>query len=94
MNALGPPDPAELESRYEALRKAALGEPMAPECRSGLALFLRRGLWGWGRAVTSLAAPAPELSRSFPETSGTGQYTTVVRLFAALAIVHKDRKVS
>lgn len=38
--------------RYEVLRSGALGQPVAPEHRSGLVVLLRRGLWTWFRAVT------------------------------------------
>ena len=30
---------------------AALGEALPPEVRSGLMLFLRRGMWGWARTL-------------------------------------------
>lgn len=30
---------------------AALGQALPPQARSGLALLLRRGLWGWVRAM-------------------------------------------
>lgn len=37
---------------YETLRTAARGEALAFEARNGLALFLRRGMWGWARAIS------------------------------------------
>ena len=35
-------------TRYEALRSAALGEPLAPEARSGLFVFLQPRYVGMG----------------------------------------------
>ena len=35
---------------------AALGEALPPTARSGLMLFLRRGMWGWAQ---TLAAASP-----------------------------------
>jgi hypothetical protein len=40
-----------ITEQYETLRTAALGAGLPLEARSGLALFLRRGMWGWARAV-------------------------------------------
>ena len=41
---------------YETLRTAAHGDALAFEARNGLALFLRRGMWGWARAVSDSSA--------------------------------------
>ena len=71
---------------------AALGEPVSPECRSGLALFLRRGMWGWSRALTTDPAPDPMPHRSSLGMPEPDQHTVVVRLFAAMAMVRKERK--
>jgi transposase len=35
-----------IAAQYEVLRMAALGEALPPMARSGLMLFLRRGMWG------------------------------------------------
>jgi hypothetical protein len=40
-----------LIAQYETLRMAMLGEALPPEARSGLMLFLRRGMWGWARSL-------------------------------------------
>jgi hypothetical protein len=90
--ALGSPDPAWLESRYETLRMAALGEPVLPEYRSGLAIFLRRGMWGWGRVRPSEVVPEPRPQRSSPGSTGPDQHGAVVRVFAAMAMVRKNRE--
>ena len=43
-------------AQYETLRGAALGEALPPEARTGLLLFLRRGMCGWARAVATMCA--------------------------------------
>jgi hypothetical protein len=73
-------------AQYETLRMAALGEPLPPESRSGLALFLRRGMRAWVRAVadaTNTAQPtcSPSLT-SIP----SHQRKSVIQIFAAMAL--------
>lgn len=72
-------------SRYEALRGGALGAPVAPELRGGLAILLRRGLWAWVRAVS--AEPG---SRRTPHASGepapVARSHDLIHLFADLAL--------
>lgn len=78
-------------THYETLRRAALGEGLPPEARSGLTLFLRRGLWGWARAMATTGA-APQPPRS-PASSWTApeHYRAVIHIFAAMAI-HADTR--
>ena len=49
--------------RYEALRCGALGQPVAPELRGGLAVLLQRGVVAWMRVVaadtSSSRCPSP-----------------------------------
>ena len=78
--------PASIGTQYETLRRAALGEGLPPEARSGLALFLRRGMWGWARATainTASVHPArlPAMNSTAREPSRAAIY-----IFAALAI--------
>ena len=73
-------------TQYEVLRGAALGNPLPPEARAGLMLFLHTGLWGWARAVTAM--------RTFERPAGSrpsnwrapGEHRTMIHLFAAMAI--------
>lgn len=73
--------------QYEALRAAAFGQALPPEARSGLLLFLRRGMLAWARVMaTAGASPLPqpthEVSLSFPSTKSK----TVIHIFAAMAM--------
>ena len=52
-----------LESRYEALRGGALGQPVVPDARAGLTVLLRSGLWAWARALAMEWSPTRAASR-------------------------------
>ena len=73
-------------AQYESLRRAALGDELPLEARTGLLLFLRRGMWAWARALAGRGAlQPPTVSR--PKNEKTqGQYATVIHIFAAMAI--------
>ena len=75
-----------LASRYEMLRRAALGDPVPPEGRSGLGLLLRRGVWGWARAPI-IDTPRPSTR---PSSAGSvlapQEQQTVIHVFAAMAL--------
>ena len=55
---------------YETLRTATLGGGLPLEARAGLALFLRRGMWGWAMAV-AVHSTRVQPARSFLPTSTT-----------------------
>jgi hypothetical protein len=78
--------------QYEALRNAALGYALPPEVRSGLLLFLRRGMWGWVRAMATLGASSPQPRRTatlgFPTLE---ESRTVIHIFAAMAMNGEHR---
>ena len=44
--------PTAAVARYERLRSAMLGEALPPDARSGLVVFLHRGMWGWAHALS------------------------------------------
>jgi hypothetical protein len=68
---------------------AALGEPVAPEDRRGLVLFLRRGMWGWVRA---LAASAQQPARSSPTRAATlAGHGAVVQVLATMVLAATGR---
>lgn len=81
-----------IAARYEALRAAAFGDGLPPEARSGLTLFLRRGMWGWARALT--AAPRAFQEQTFPSSAPLSfthdGRSSVVRLLAAIAMGSND----
>lgn len=71
-------------AQYETLRMAAVGEALPPEARSGLTLFLRRGMWGWARALA--AAPAQPVRTPPSGSTPLPQSGAVIQLFAAMAM--------
>jgi hypothetical protein len=73
-------------TQYETLRRAALGEVLPPEARSGLMLFLRRGMWGWARALAAMSAYSQPTDSRPPSWKAPEEYRTVIRIFAAMAI--------
>jgi hypothetical protein len=71
---------------------AALGKPLPPEARSGLGLFLRRGMWGWARALAIAGDPEqPTRSHSSSLTS-PHQHNDVIQVFAAMALNTNNRR--
>jgi hypothetical protein len=79
-------EPSLIVTHYETLRRAALGEALPPEARAGLTLFLRRGMWGWARAVAPRSVvPQPAGSRP-AHGKPPEEDRTIIHLFAALAI--------
>lgn len=83
--------PAIDATHYETLRRAALGEVLPVEARSGLTLFLRSGMWAWARALASVrAAPPPARSPAASWTASAAS-RAVIHVFAALAI-HADQR--
>jgi hypothetical protein len=79
-------------SQYEALRNAAFGHALPPESRSGLLLFLRRGMWGWVRvmATAGVSPPQPRLEDSL-SFSTAEESRTVIHIFAAMAMNAEHR---
>jgi hypothetical protein len=78
---------ASLITKYESLRGAALGAALPPEARSGLALFLRRGMWSWTRALAT--ANVSSRQATWPTSSSSTaphERKAVIQLFAAMAM--------
>ena len=75
-----------LAAEYEVLRAAVLGEALPLMARSGLMLFLRRGMWGWAKVLTAAADSAPEPIDRRPSASSTqGGHGAVVHVLATIA---------
>jgi hypothetical protein len=73
---------------------AALGEALPPMARSGLVLFLRRGMWRWAQtllAARSLQQPVHASSLARPERN---ERTAVVHVLATMAMTTLDRRTS
>ena len=84
--------PSGAAAQYETLRRAALGEPLPPQARSGLMLFLCRGMWGWTRTLAAASTrPQPMPPPSSASRAPCAQ-SAVVHLFAAMALHAKDRR--
>jgi hypothetical protein len=75
-----------LASEYEVLRAAVLGEALPLMARSGLMLFLRRGMWGWAKVLTAAAVSPQEPIDRRPSASSTqGGHDAVVHVLATIA---------
>jgi hypothetical protein len=77
--------------QYEALRAGAFGEGLPLETRSGLALFLLRGMWGWVQAVTTSSMPLRSMCAG-PSRSPVTEHNAVIQLFAAIAMSPTKRR--
>ncbi len=79
-------EPSIVVTQYETLRRAALGDALPPGARSGLMLFLRRGMWGWARAFANMSAFEQPVDPRPSSWKAPDEYRTVIHIFAALAI--------
>ncbi len=73
-------------AQYEALRSAVLGDALPPESRTGLLLFLRRGMCGWARAITTMCAPQRTNGSRPPNWTIPEEHRAVVHILAAMVI--------
>jgi len=77
------------------LRTAALGAALPLKARSGLMLFLRRGMWCWAKALSGTVRPQQEQGCQPAPTPSTlhASNSAVVHVLAAIAIgIHDDRR--
>ena len=73
--------------QYEALRGAAISGALPPESRSGLMLFLRRGMWGWARrAATAKTTFEQPVNSRVSNWKVPEEHRTIIQIFAAMAI--------
>jgi hypothetical protein len=77
--------PSTVAAQYEILRMAALGEALPPEARSGLMLFLRRGMWGWARTLSAPSVCGNPSHAPPPNSTTPCERETVISLLAAMA---------
>ncbi|AYG76973.1 hypothetical protein CCGE532_31320 (plasmid) [Rhizobium sp. CCGE532] len=79
-----------IADQYEMLRSAALGEVLPLKARSGLMLFLRRGMWGWARALR--AAASPDQDPFYLSLATRPAHSAVVHVLATIAMsIHQRR---
>ena len=81
-----------MAAKYEALRVAALGQALPPEARSGLALLLRRGMWGWARALAPATAAEQPICSSSPKSTAACQHSAVIQILAAMVMNANNRR--
>ena len=97
IEAVAPPSPhsCAVVVQYETLRAAMLGEALPPTARSGLVVFLHRGLWGWVRAVTpgtTRQEPIPATAFGPANPTAPGERRAVIQVLATLAMTINDRR--
>ena len=73
-------------TQYETLRRAALGDALPCDARTGLLLFLHRGMYGWARAVATMHAPQQATGSRPSNWKAPEEHRTVIHIFAAMAI--------
>ena len=74
-----------LIAQYETLRMAVFGEALPPEARSGLMLFLRRGMWSWARSLAGESARQEPLPVPCSAPIEPGERSAIVYVLAAMA---------
>ena len=79
-------------TRYEALRSTALGEPLAPEARGGLFVFLSKGMWAWARTITACSVPQEAVPDRSPAPREPFEHRGVIHVLAAMAMTINDRR--
>lgn len=72
---------------------AALGEALPPSARSGLMLFLRRGMWGWTQTLVA-ASPVQQPVHASSLAPARNDRTAVVHVLATMAMSTNDRRTS
>lgn len=71
---------------------AGLGEALPPAARSGLMLFLRRGMWGWAQTLVAASPVQQRVHASSPTQPARNERTAVVHLLATMAMSTYDRR--
>ena len=71
---------------------AMLGEALPLEARSGLMLFLRRGMWGWARSLVVESVRQEPLPVPRSDPIEPGERRAVVHVFAAMTMRINDRR--
>lgn len=85
--------PSTIAAQYETLRMAALGEALPPEARSGLALFLRRGMWAWTRTLAAASAREEPTHAPSPSSTAPCECKALMYVLAAMTMNTLDRRI-
>jgi hypothetical protein len=81
--------------QYEVLRAAVLGQAPPPDSRSGLSVFLNRGMWTWVRMIVVdpiRQSPIPASTVRASDLDRTCERRAVIHLLAAMAMTITDRR--
>jgi hypothetical protein len=84
--------PTAIVARYERLRSAMLGEALPAEARSGLIIFLHRGMWRWARMLAVESAPLEPISARSAIPAELIERRAVICLLAGMAMAINDRR--
>jgi hypothetical protein len=71
---------------------AALGEALPPTARSGLMLFLRRGMWGWAQTLVAASPVQQTVHASSLTPPAPNERTAVVHVLATMVMSTHDRR--
>ncbi len=69
-----------------------LGEALTPEARSGLMLFLHRGMWGWARALADGSVQQEPLPVPRANAAEPCERSAMVYVLAAMAMQVNNRR--
>jgi hypothetical protein len=81
-------------TQYETLRSAMLGEVLPPDARSGLIVFLNRGMWGWARMLAAGAARLEPIPARSSTPAQPFERRAVIYVLAGMAMTLNDRRTS
>ncbi len=84
----------DIGARYERLRSAMLGEALPADARSGLIVFLRRGMWSWSRMPTIEPIRSQPASSCFPAPAQVIERRVIICLLAEMAMAIRERRMS
>ena len=71
---------------------AGLGDALPPESRSGLALFLRRGMWGWVRTLAATGSRTTPLLAPPMNLAEPGGRSAVAQVLATMVMNIDSRR--
>jgi len=84
--------PTAIVARYETLRSAMLGEPLPADARSGLSIFLHRGMWRWARLPAVEPSSMQPISSPFSALTPFSERQAIICLLAGIAMAINDRR--